>query len=124
MHPITTYAANSIGNRLAPKHRRPLARLPIVTEPITAETLGARNVASWYPNAVELTALLLSQTEDIKRTGRVTLDSVERGSDHIARHVVRNHRPEGAYDPLSACTRHHTGGANTAVAGAAAWRQD
>ena len=61
--------------------------------------MSPRNVASWYPNAVELTALLLSQTEDIKRTGRVTLDIVERGSDHIARHVVRDHRPEGACDP-------------------------
>lgn len=61
--------------------------------------MSPRNVASWYPNAVELTALLLSQTEDIKRTGRVTLDIVKRGSDHIAGHVVHNHRPAGSFDP-------------------------
>lgn len=61
--------------------------------------MSPRNVASWYPNAIELTALLLQQTEDINRAGRVTLDIVERGSDHIARQVVHNHRPEGAFDP-------------------------
>lgn len=61
--------------------------------------MSPRNVAAWYPNAVELTSILLSQTEAIKQAGRVTLDIVERGSDHIARHVVRDLRPEGAHDP-------------------------
>jgi hypothetical protein len=54
---------------------------------------------AWYPNAIELTALLLPQTQHIKGKGRVTSDTVERGSDHIARHVVHDHRPAGAFDP-------------------------
>jgi hypothetical protein len=61
--------------------------------------LSPRNIASWYPNAIELTSLLLRQTADIKQAGRITLDIVERGIDRISRHVMLNHRPEGARDP-------------------------
>lgn len=49
--------------------------------------------------AVELTALFLRQTEDIEQAGRVTQGIVERGLDHVYRHVVQNLRPEGAFDP-------------------------
>jgi hypothetical protein len=58
-----------------------------------------RDVASWYPNTVELTALLLQQTHAIAREGRITLDIVEAGIDYVATYVVRGLRPAGAWDP-------------------------
>jgi hypothetical protein len=61
--------------------------------------LSPLNIASCYPNAIELTSLLLQQTADIKQAGRITLDTVERGIDHISHHVVLNHHPEGARNP-------------------------
>jgi hypothetical protein len=61
--------------------------------------LSPHSVACWYPNAVELTSLLLIQTEAIKHAGKLTLDIVEHGIEHIARYVVRGLRPDGAFDP-------------------------
>ena len=58
-----------------------------------------RKVASWYPNAVELTHMLPQQDKEIRQAGRVTLDIVDRRIEHVSRHVVLNLRPAGTDDP-------------------------
>lgn len=93
-------------------HRRQALGINVKQPPISPH-----NVASWYPSAVELTSLMLSQDVAIKQTGKVTIEIIERGRDHIARHVVLDHRPEGAWDPYLRALRDRTPFSPTQEAG-------
>lgn len=68
-----------------------------ITEEMRPNT--PREVAAWYPNAVALAALILSQVREVDLAGGMTLDIAARGVERLRAEVIGGLIPGGAWNP-------------------------